>query len=38
MDGLAVIVNKENTISNITSDQVKAIFKGEIVSWDEVTK
>jgi len=38
IDGLAVIVNKENTISNITSDQVKAIFKGEIVSWDEVTK
>ncbi|MBM7686740.1 substrate-binding domain-containing protein [Defluviitalea raffinosedens] len=38
MDGLAVIVNKENTISNITSDQINAIFKGEITSWNEVAK
>ncbi|MGE5613089.1 MAG: substrate-binding domain-containing protein [Bacillota bacterium] len=38
MDGLAVIVNKENTISNITSDQIKAIFKGEITSWNDVAE
>ena len=38
IDGLAVIVNKENTISNITSDQIKAIFKGEITSWNDVAE
>ena len=38
MDGLAVIVNKENTISNITSDQIKAIFKGDITSWNDVAE
>lgn len=38
MDGLAVIVNKENTISNITSDKIKAIFKGEITSWNDVAE
>jgi phosphate transport system substrate-binding protein len=36
MDGLAVIVNNENMVSNLTSGQVKGIFKGEITSWDEV--
>jgi phosphate transport system substrate-binding protein len=38
MDGLAVVVNKENTIDNITSEQIKGIFKGEIISWDEITE
>jgi len=36
MDGLAIIVNKENSISNLTSDQIRGIFKGEIVSWNEI--
>jgi phosphate transport system substrate-binding protein len=38
MDGLAVVVNKENRVENITSDQIKGIFKGEITSWDEITE
>jgi phosphate transport system substrate-binding protein len=38
LDGLAVVVNKENKADNITSDQVKGIFKGEITSWAEVTE
>lgn len=38
LDGLAVIVNKENTVDNITSEQIKGIFKGDIISWDEVSK
>lgn len=36
MDGLAIIVNKENPISNLKSDQIRGIFKGEIVSWNEI--
>jgi len=38
MDGIAIIVNKENPVSNLTSDQIKGIFKGEITSWNEVAK
>ncbi|MFU0832534.1 MAG: Phosphate ABC transporter substrate-binding protein [Oscillospiraceae bacterium] len=37
-DGLAIIVNKENSISNLTSNQIRGIFKGEIVSWNEVVE
>lgn len=35
-DGIAVIVNKENPISDMTSDQVKGIYKGEITDWSEI--
>lgn len=34
MDGIAVIVNQENSLSDISSETVKAIFTGEITSWD----
>lgn len=36
MDGIAVIVNQENTISDMTSDTVKAIFTGATTDWSEV--
>lgn len=36
MDGIAVIVNKNNTLDDITSDQVKEIYLGDVTSWDEL--
>ncbi len=36
MDGIAVIVNNENTCENITTDQIKAIFTGEITDWSDI--
>ena len=36
MDGIAVIVNPDNTVDDLTSDQVKAIFKGETTVWADV--
>ena len=37
MDGIAVIVNNENEISNLTSEQVMNIFTGNAVIWSDVT-
>ena len=36
LDGIAVIVNKENSLTDITSDQVKDIYTGEITDWSEL--
>ena len=36
LDGIAVIVNNKNRASNITSEQVKAIFTGETTDWNNV--
>lgn len=36
LDGIAVIVNNNNEFSDITMEQIKAIFTGEIVSWGEL--
>jgi phosphate transport system substrate-binding protein len=38
LDGIAVIVNKENPVTNLTKDQVKGIFTGEKVSWSNVSE
>lgn len=35
-DGIAVIVNPESAVEDLTSDQVKLIFTGEITSWSEI--
>lgn len=33
IDGIAVIVNNENTVDSMTTDEVKAIFTGETTTW-----
>lgn len=38
MDGIAVIVNTKNSLSDINTDTVKGIFTGEITDWNEVSK
>ena len=35
-DGIAVIVNNNNPVEDMTSDQVKSIFVGETLTWSEV--
>ena len=38
MDGIAVIVNNDNPVEDLTSEQVQKIFIGETTTWNEVTK
>ena len=35
-DGIAVIVNNDSPIDELTSDQVKAIYTGETTDWSEL--
>ena len=35
-DGIAVIVNNNNTIDDLTVDQIKDIFTGEVTTWADV--
>ena len=35
-DGIAVIVNKENPTDDLTSDQVKSIYLGDVTTWDAI--
>ncbi|MGC9517514.1 MAG: phosphate ABC transporter substrate-binding protein [Methanomicrobiales archaeon] len=35
-DGIVVAVNKENPVSDLTSDQIKDIFSGKITNWKEL--
>ena len=35
-DGIAVIVNNDNPIEDLTKDQVKSIYVGETTTWSEV--
>ena len=35
-DGIAVIVNKNNTIDDLTSQQIEEIYTGKTLTWDEV--
>lgn len=34
LDGIAVIVNLANPLSDLSQDQVKAVYTGEITTWD----
>lgn len=36
LDGIAVIVNNDNAVSDMTSEMVRQIFTGEITDWDNV--
>ena len=36
LDGIAVIVNRENSIDSLTREQVARIFSGEITDWSQV--
>lgn len=38
MDGIAVIVNKVNTVDGLSAEQIKDIFMGNIYTWEEVAK
>ena len=35
-DGIAVIVNNNNTIDDLTVDQIKDIFTGAVTTWADV--
>lgn len=35
-DGIAVIVNNANPLTDITKDQIKSIYVGELTKWDEL--
>lgn len=37
-DGIAVIVNKRNSLEDITSTDLRAIYVGEILAWDEIVR
>ena len=36
LDGIAVVVNNDNSVKNLTSEQIKAIFTGETTDWADV--
>lgn len=36
IDGIAVIVNPENPVSDLTVEQISQIYKGEINNWNQV--
>ena len=36
MDGIAVIVNNESPVNELSSENVKAIFTGEVTEWEDV--
>uniref|UniRef100_A0A7C4YB08 Phosphate-binding protein n=1 Tax=candidate division WOR-3 bacterium TaxID=2052148 RepID=A0A7C4YB08_UNCW3 len=35
-DGIVIIVNKNNPVSNITIDELKKIYTGEITNWNKL--
>ncbi len=35
-DGIAVIVNKDSKVDDLTTDQIKSIYTGQTTTWEEV--
>jgi len=38
LDGVAVIVNHDNPLTQINTDQLRQVFAGEVKSWDKIDK
>ncbi len=36
VDGIAMIVNQQNSVEDLTIEQIRKIYTGEIVNWSEV--
>lgn len=36
LDGIVIVVNQENPLDNLTLEQVRSIFSGEITRWSDV--
>ncbi|MEG2583790.1 MAG: substrate-binding domain-containing protein, partial [Oscillospiraceae bacterium] len=36
LDGIVIIVNPANELNEITSENIKKIFKGDITTWGEI--
>ena len=36
MDGIAVIVNNDSPVTNLTSEQVQEIFTGNVTVWSDI--
>lgn len=36
IDGIAVIVNPANPVSELSREQIKSVFTGKVVSWSEI--
>lgn len=36
IDGIAVIVDKENTVTNLSADELSMVYTGEVSNWSEL--
>ena len=36
LDGVAIVVNPENTVTDLTIEDIAKIYTGEIANWSEL--